>query len=161
MGIFATTNFSLAMTLASLGVPYADQECPERREITNEELEEHGFKTIEEAEEAGFRGTIAYAFGDHPDRKAIINAFNKVHHSPGGKDMTIPDTFVIKGVNGEEHIKAVEAIAMAFAFGFRNRKKFADRQTKVWATLKLIKSGNNYAIIDRRSSKEVKERFSR
>lgn len=161
MGVFATTNFSLAMTLASLGVPFADNECPERREITSTELKENGFETIEDAEEAGFKGTIAYAFGDHPDRKTIINAFNKAHHSPRGQNCEIPDTFVIKGANGKEHVKAVESIAMAFAYGFRNRKKYADRQTKVWSCLKLEKGGNSYAIIDRRSSDAVKERLSR
>jgi hypothetical protein len=160
MGIFATTNFSLAMTLASLGVPFADDECPERREITSAELEANGWKTIEDAEDAGFRGTIAYAFGDHPDRGDIIKAFNTVHHS-ARNELQIPDTFILKGANKKEHVKAVEAIAMAFAFGFRNRKKFADRQLKILSTLKLLKSGDGFAIIDRRSSPEVKERLSR
>lgn len=160
MGIFATTNFSLAMTLASLGVPFADDECPERREITSAELEANGWETIEDAEEAGFRGTIAYAFGDHPDRGDIIKAFNEVHHSKRN-ELQIPDTFILKGSNKKEHVKAVTTIAMAFAFGFRNRKKFADRQTKIMSLLKLLKSGDGYAIIDRRSSAEVKERLSR
>jgi hypothetical protein len=160
MGIFATTNFSLAMTLASLGVPFADNECPERREITSAELEANGWETIEDAEEAGFRGTIAYAFGDHPDRKEIIKAFNEVHHSPKG-EVNIPDTFVLKGATKSEHVSAVKTIAMAFAFGFRNRKKFADRQLKLMSLLKLLKSGDGFAIIDRRSSAEIKEKLSR
>lgn len=157
------------MVIASLGVPMVDisgkiarhGDCPEFRTISADDLEKHKWKTIEEAETAGFEGHITYAFGEHPDRKLIARAFEKLHSAPESTDsFTIPDTLEIKDANGKKvTVKAVEILAQFGAILFRNRKKFADRRKKVRAKLYLSKGGLP-AIIDRRSSKEVKERFS-
>lgn len=159
MGAFSTDNFSLAITLCTQGVPFLCTECPEWREISADDLEKHGYKTIEDAEEAGFEGTIVYGFADHPERAAIIKAFNKAHYGEPAAH-TIPDTIEIKVAGGKkQQVRLAEIISMAFALGFKNRKKFADRRKKVRAKLKLRK-GAGFSVIDRRSSPEVKERFS-
>lgn len=166
--IITTDNFSKAMTLASLGIPLvcpdgtpaAHGDCPEWREISSVDLETHGFKTVEDAEEAGFEGTIVYGFGEHPDRKSISKAFDKAHHS---KDLSgdMPDTLEVKDVKTGKKvtIRTVELMATFAVVLFRNRKKFADRRKKVRAKLHL-KKGGGYAIIDRRADAKTKERLS-
>jgi hypothetical protein len=167
--IIVTDNFSKAMVLASLGVPLvgisgkpaSHGDCPEYRQITSEELEKNGWETVEDAEEAGFEGTIVYGFGEHPDRRAIAKAFDKAHHSTDASE-TIPDTLEVKDVASGKKVtvKVVELMAAFGAVLFRNRKKFADRRKKVRAKLFLDKGEGTGSVIDRRADMATKERLS-
>lgn len=157
---YATDNFSLAMTLLTLGVPPADQNCPEWREIREEDLEKNGWETVEDAEDAGFEGTIVYGSAEHPERATIIRSFNTAHHAPSAS-VEIPDTLEIVVAGGKKQtVKFVQILATFAAILFKNRKKFADRRKKVKAKLRLTK-GDGFAVLDRRSSAEEKERFSK
>jgi hypothetical protein len=163
--VYAVDNFSKFLALVTLGVPpmspdghVADKNhAPEWREITNEELEQHGFATLEDAEAAGFEGTICYGIGAHADRKRIAKAFDTAHHTPK-ENIEIPDVLDLRTSKGQA--KAIELMAAVIALAFRNRKFFNDRRTQVRARLKLKKGPDSFAIIDRRSSDEVIERFS-
>jgi hypothetical protein len=162
----AVENFSKALALITLAIPLitvegkvaGDGDCPEFRSITNDDLEKNGFKTVEEAEEAGFEGTIIYGFASHPMRKRIATAFDKAFHSPKMR-MDIPDIIDLSTAKGRE--KAMEFAATIIAFAFRNRKFFAERRKKVRAKLHLTKSKESFTVIDRRASPEEKERLSR
>lgn len=165
MRVYSTKNFSEFIALVTLGVPpmTADgtepgpDSAPEWREIGSDELEANGFKTIEDAEEAGFVGTVSYGYGEHPDGKAICKAFNKAHHTPKVR-IDVPDVIDLRTSKGKE--KAIELMATFLALAFRNRKFFNDRRTKVMARLRLKKESGCYAIIDPRSDDKTKERFS-
>jgi hypothetical protein len=167
--IIVTDNFSKAMVLATLGVPLVDiagrtvshGDCPEYRQITSDELEKHGWDTVEDAEESGFEGTIVYGFGEHPDRKTIAKAFDKAHHTSDASAI-IPDTLEVKDVASGKKVtvKTVELMAAFGAVLFRNRKKFADRRKKVRAKLFLNKGDGTGSSIDRRSDQATKDRLS-
>lgn len=148
------------MTLLTLGVPPADPNCPEWREITEEDLKEHGWETIEDAEEAGFEGTIVYGSAEHADRSTIIKSFNTAHHAES-LPMHIPDTLEIIVAGGKkQQVKFAQVLGHFAALLFKNRKKFAERRKKVKAKLRLRKD-DGFAVIDRRSGAKEKERFSK
>ena len=163
--VYAVDNFSKFVTLVTLGVPPMTHEgkppdtnsAPEWREITSEELEKNYFKTVEDAERAGFVGTISYGVGEHPDRKKIGQAFDRAHYTEK-EVLDIPDVIDLRTSRGRE--RATELLATFAALLFRNRKFFNDRRTKVRARLRLKKGNGDFAIIDRRATKEVKDRFS-
>lgn len=164
-----TDNFSKAMVLISLGVPLLthageiakEGDCPEFRTIRDEDLDENGWDSIEKAERAGFVGHITYAFGEHRERKSIIRAFEKAHTAPKTY-REVPDTLQITAADGKKvTVKYVELMAAFGAVLFRNRKKFADRRTKVKAKLFYTKQNGLPSIIDRRSSDNAKETLSR
>lgn len=158
-------NFAKAMVLVTCGVPAVNHkgkpirqgDCWEFRGISSEQLKEHGYKTVEEAEEAGFVGKVIYAFGPHEHRKAICKVFDKVFHD---RDATSkqPEAIDLSSASGK--VKAVELIAMGVALAFKNRNKFAPRRAEVRAKLLLIQDGEVRAIIDRRTPKPLRDRLT-
>lgn len=141
-----TENFSLAVTLATLGVPFADPERPEWKEVTPEILAENGCKTLHEAAAAGIEGRIAYAFAEHPDRDTICKAFNDAFHAPSpqqNESLTIPDTLTIGGID----IQTVQLLGMFAAALFKNRKKFGARRRMVPPKLRLVAEDGSTKIV--------------
>ena len=157
----ATPNFEKAMAMLSLGVPPVCIDgkplkpggCWELRLVSSKELEENGWKTIQDAEEAGFEGRISYGFGPHPERKHIIEGFDeatKIAHQNGSMDL--PDIIEIEDASGKKtQHRASKIMAMAIAFAFRNAEKFWPRRTEVHAKLLLEKDDGEVEVIDRRA----------
>ena len=156
MGIpnaFATTDFSLAVTLSTLGVGFVNQygepaktgDQIEWKEIKASELDRRGL-TFEQAEAQGL-GDIAYGFADHPMRAEIIKALRASRENTG-KNQDIPDTFAIKCDCGKDHTADLVPILASFAgYLFANRKYLADRRKKAKARLRNDKSASSFDII--------------
>jgi hypothetical protein len=153
---FATTDFSLAVTLSTLGVgfinhhgePASKGDQVEWKEIKASELDRLGLK-FEEAEAKGL-GEIAYGFAEHPMRSEIIKALRNTREQ--GKNKDIPDTFAIKCECGKDHTADLVPILAAFAgYLFANRKYLADRREKAKARLRNDKSANSFDIISPKS----------
>ena len=148
---YATTDFSLAVTLATLGIKPVNHdgqiakrgEQPEWREITTELLDEFGI-TLEEAERRGL-GEIAYGFAMHPMRAEIIQEFRKARARFDKTDTEhIPDDFCIKCECGKEHTAQIVPILATFAaFLFGTRKYLADRRKRVKARLRKTHSSTS------------------
>lgn len=157
----ATPSFEKAMAMLSLGVPPVDINgrplkpgaCWELRLISSKDLEENGWATIEEAEEAGFEGRIAYGFGQHPERKSISDGFDeasKIAHENG--DVDFPDIIEIEDATGKKvKHRASKLMAMAIAFAFRNAEKFGPRRIEVHAKLLLENEDGSIEVKDRRA----------
>lgn len=168
--VIPVAHFEKAMALLSVGVPpycidgrpLKPGGCWEFRVISSRELEENGFATLEDAEEAGFLGKIAYGFGPSEHREKAMGAFDKAWKMAfENKDTDVPDYIEVTDKDGTvREVNAAEIIAMGIAFAFRNADKFFPRRKEVRAKLKLEKDGSSFAILDRQSSPEVIEQLS-
>lgn len=141
---YATTDFSLAVTLLTLGIRPVNQrgEIAKRgdqiewREIDTKLLDQTG-KSFEQAEREGL-GEIAYGFANHPLRSDVIKEFRRARarfQETAGDD--IPDEFAIKCECGKDHtLQIVPLLATFAAFLFGSRKYLADRRKHAKARLR-------------------------
>jgi hypothetical protein len=177
MGLFVDTNFHLAVALVTGGIPLASHrgnpqtgevypagkgDCFEWREISAKQLEEKGYATIEDAVEAGYIGTIAYGFLEHPDRKELIKGYREVLHGrPADEDtrVKIPDEVTFEE-NGEQiTVRTALLLGRAFALYVHNMEWMAARRPKVSARLHLRNSNNHPVVLDPRD-KDAAEKLN-
>lgn len=152
---YSTTDFSLVVTLATLGMklvnskgkPAKKGEQVEWREISTKQLKELGID-FETAVKRGL-GDIAYGIYQDPNRNRIIKAFREARAiaEEGGTE-EIPDEFEIRCECGKScNVEVHEFLAKFSGYLFATRKYLADRRSKAGARLRVSKSSGGHGVV--------------
>lgn len=138
--IYSTENTALAVTLSTLGVPFADPQNPDWLCYTPGDLEKAGVATAEQARDKGAAGNRRYFFEDHPDRARIVEEFERTARSqPGAIEMP-------------ELSAGDLAIFAALLLG--NRKRFLAAQKLTPPKMMFRRGDGSYAIVGKSAKPE-------
>lgn len=151
---YSTTDFSLVVTLATLGMklvnskgfPAKKGEQVEWREISTKLLKDLGID-FEKAVKRGL-GDIAYGIHKDPNRNRMIKAFREARAmAEKGESQEIPDEFEIRCECGKAcSVEVHEFLAKFAGHLFANRKYLADRRPKATARLRTSGSSGGHSV---------------
>jgi hypothetical protein len=139
--MIASTNITpLAVTLSTLGVPFADEKNPDWLCYTPEILSKAGCKTAEEAQQRGVPGIRQYSFADHAERDECMKKF----------------TEGFNGKPGREELPDIPAPMLAYFAGllFRNRRTFMAGQKITPAKMMFRRDDGSYAVVGKNAKPE-------